>query len=142
MDMQAMLALSTEATPIYNPSAGIYAADFIVPPSANGEYLYIIWDLRKSFPAQLCHAEALFDVCCDCAPCEELCSFYTFTNPITNESASLVLFPEGLCGSPEATEQNILPGETYSFCLPNVKDNYIVSSGNPIIYMESCDCPS
>ena len=140
-DMQTMLALSTEATPIYSPIANIYAADFIVPSDIFGEYLYIIWDLRESYESTLCYAENIFDVCCDCAPCEEECSYYFFENPITNDDNAVVLLPLGLCGSPEATEQIILPGESYNFCLPNVKDNYIISSGNPIIYMQDCVCP-
>ncbi len=140
-DMQTMLALSTEATPIYSPIANIYAADFIVPSDIFGEYLYIIWDLRESYESTLCYAENIFDVCCDCAPCEEECSYYFFENPKTNDDNAVVLLPLGLCGSPEATEQIILPGESYNFCLPNVKDNYIISSGNPIIYMQDCVCP-
>jgi hypothetical protein len=141
VDMQAMLALSTVAAPIYNPLTDVYAADFSVPPNVLGEYLYAIWDLRESYPATLCYAENIFDVCCDCAPCEEACSYYVFENPITNVDDAKILLPLGLCGEPLALIQTILPGETYSFCLPNVKDNYIISSGNPVIYMQSCDCP-
>jgi len=140
IDMQALLAVSTTATPITTPMSGVYAADFIVPPSANGQYLYIIWDLRQSYGAQLCYGETLEEVCCECVPCEEECSQYVFINPETQETNAEVIFPSGSCYVPEGFTQIIEPGEAFSFCLPNIKDNYIITQGNPVVYMESCFC--
>ena len=140
IDMQALLAASTIATPITTPLAGVYAADFIVPPSASGQYLYIIWDLRQSYSTQLCYGESKDSVCCDCIPCEEECSQYVFTNPSTATENAVIFLPFGTCFVPEGIIQVIEPNESFSFCLPNVKDNYIIDQGNPIIYMESCYC--
>jgi hypothetical protein len=141
IDMQALLAVSTIATPITTPLPSVYAADFIVPPSASGQYLYIIWDLRQSYNAQLCYGETIEEVCCECIPCEEECSRYMFTNPSTATENAVIFLPFGTCFVPEGIIQVIEPNESFSFCLPNVKDNYIIDQGNPIIYMESCECP-
>jgi hypothetical protein len=140
IDMQALLAASTIATPITTPLAGVYAADFIVPPSVSGQYLYIIWDLRQSYSTQLCYGETIEEVCCECIPCEEECSRYMFINPSTATENAVIFLPFGTCFIPEGIIQVIEPNESFSFCLPNVKDNYIIDQGNPIIYMESCYC--
>ena len=65
IDIQALLMVSTTATPNAG-SAPLYYADFIVPASSNGEYLYLIWDLRDAIPAELCFGENLNDSCCNC----------------------------------------------------------------------------
>jgi hypothetical protein len=140
IDMQALLAASTIATPITTPLAGVYAADFIVPPSASGQYLYIIWDLRQQYGAQLCYGETIEEVCCECIPCTEECSSYMFLNPVEAIGNATVEFPLGTCFSPETFTQVIEPGESFSFCLQNIKDNYIIMDGNPVVYMESCYC--
>lgn len=140
IDMQTLLSISSVAAPITTPLPSVYAADFIVPPSSSGQYLYIIWDLRESFSAQLCQGESLNEVCCECVPCEEECSRYVFINPITQEANAVILFPFGTCFVPEGLVQIIEPGKSFSFCLPNVKDNYIIDQGNPVVYMDSCYC--
>ena len=140
IDMQALLAASTIATPITTPLAGVYAADFTVPPSASGQYLYIIWDLRQQYGAQLCYGETIEEVCCECIPCTEECSSYMFLNPVEAIGNATVEFPLGTCFSPETFTQVIEPGESFSFCLQNIKDNYIIMDGNPVVYMESCYC--
>ena len=140
-DMQAMMAASTPATPILNPATGIYEASFTVPSDLLGEYMYIIWDLRTSYEVDMCYDLTAEDACCDCAPCEGLCSYWTFTNPATETETATVLFPLGICDDPTGIELNILPGETFSYCLPVDKNNYIVTAGEPVIYMDSCTCP-
>jgi hypothetical protein len=140
IDMQALLAASTIASPITTPLPNVYAADFIVPPSASGQYLYIIWDLRQQYGVQLCYGETIEDVCCNCIPCLEECSQYIFLNPEGATQNAVVEFPLGSCFSPETFTQTILPGESFSFCLPNDKNNYIILEGNPVAYMESCYC--
>jgi hypothetical protein len=65
--IQSMLLSATTAT----PNAGVapfYYADFIVPPSLDGEYLYLIWDLRDAIPTELCFSSVDFDPCCSCIP--------------------------------------------------------------------------
>jgi hypothetical protein len=140
IDMQALLAASTVATPITTPLPNTYAADFIVPVSGLGQYLYIIWDLRQQYGVQLCYGETIEAVCCECVPCLEECSQYVFLNPDENKDNAEIEFPLGSCYSPETFTQIIAPGESFSFCLPNIKDNYIILEGDPIIYMESCYC--
>ena len=65
IDMNALLAASTVATPNAG-STPLYYADFTVPLSSNGEYLYLIWDLRDAIPIELCFGETLNDSCCNC----------------------------------------------------------------------------
>ena len=65
IDIQSLLMVSTVATPNAG-SAPLYYADFTVPASSNGEYLYLIWDLRDAIPTELCFGENLNDSCCNC----------------------------------------------------------------------------
>ena len=65
VDINTLLVSSTVATPNVG-SAPIYYADFTVPPSIDGEYIYLIWDLRNAIPAELCYGASLNDSCCDC----------------------------------------------------------------------------
>lgn len=67
IDIQSLLAASTTATPNLG-STPLFYADFIVPPSANGEFLYLIWDLRDAIPAELCFGTTRIDSCCNCVP--------------------------------------------------------------------------
>jgi len=65
-DIQAMLTASTQATP-NSGSSPLYYADFTVPASSNGEYLYLIWDLRDANPVELCYSDTSSnDACCNC----------------------------------------------------------------------------
>ena len=63
-DINTLLGLATTATP--NLGSGSYNyADFTVPTLQN--YLYLIWDFRKSVSVTLCYSDVdLFDVCCNC----------------------------------------------------------------------------
>lgn len=63
LDIQSMLSYATTATPNLG-SAPLYYADFVVPASINGEYLYLIWDLRDAILTELCYNEKA--KCCDC----------------------------------------------------------------------------
>jgi hypothetical protein len=67
-DIQALLAASTIATP-NSGSSPLFYADFIVPASSNGNYLYLIWDLRDANPVDLCYSDIdANDACCNCTP--------------------------------------------------------------------------
>jgi hypothetical protein len=140
VDMQALLAISNTATPISNPIIGIYNASFTVPPSVDGQYIYAIWDLRSSTEVQLCTSDNLEAVCCECDPCTEPCSSYVFTNPSTETDDAIILLPSGTCFEPTAIVVTLPPGDSVTYCLPNVGKNYFVSEGNPVIYIESCFC--
>jgi len=67
IDIQALLAASSTATP-NSGSTPLFYADFVVPASTNGDYLYLIWDLRDAILAELCFAANVIDACCDCTP--------------------------------------------------------------------------
>ena len=140
IDMQTLLSVSSDATPIVNPITGIYYADFTVPPSIDGKYLYIIWDLRKVTEVQMCYGATLDDVCCDCEPCTELCSYYVFSNPASAMVDAVIEYPLGTCFDPTVFTQTILPGKSFGFCLPNDINKYTVLEGNPTVYMDSCFC--
>jgi hypothetical protein len=140
-DIQAMLSFSSIATPIVNPSTGIYNATFTVPPTVDGQYLYAIWDLRSSIGVQLCYdPESLEAVCCECEPCLAECNSYVFLNPETATEDAIIEFPLGLCDLPETYTETLAPNASISLCIPNDKENYTILQGNPIIYMESCEC--
>jgi hypothetical protein len=65
VDINALLVASTVATP-NSGSAPLYYADFTVPESSDGQFLYLIWDLRDAIPAELCFGENINDSCCEC----------------------------------------------------------------------------
>lgn len=140
-DMQTLLSLASTATPILTPATGVYNATFTVPPTINGQYLYAIWDLRSSIPVQLCYDElSLEAVCCECEPCVSECLSYTFINPETATENAIIEFPLGLCGSPETYTETLEPNSSVTLCIPNDKNAYTVTQGNPIIYMQNCSC--
>jgi hypothetical protein len=140
VDMQALLAISNTATPIVSPITGIYNASFTVPPSVDGQYIYAIWDLRSATEVQLCTSDNIESVCCECEPCTELCSYYIFTNPSTETGDAIIEFPLGSCYAPTTFTVTLPPGDSAGYCLPNDKNNYIVTQGNPVSYIDSCFC--
>jgi hypothetical protein len=77
----ALLAASTEVSPIVG-TAPTYSGSFIMP--TNGQYLYLIWDYRKSLPLELCYSTVgVAGSCCFCtqpAPPETLCYSNTSVN--------------------------------------------------------------
>lgn len=64
-NIQAMVLASTVATPNAG-AAPFYYADFVVPSSLSGEYLYLIWDLRDAVLTELCFSTTNLDACCSC----------------------------------------------------------------------------
>lgn len=67
LDIQALLLASTVATP-NSGSSPLFYADFTVPASSNGDYLYLIWDLRDAILTELCYSNTAIGACCDCTP--------------------------------------------------------------------------
>lgn len=63
--IQTLISGSTLATPI-SGAAPTYYADFTVPASSGGSYLYLIWDLRSAIATELCFGSTTSDSCCDC----------------------------------------------------------------------------
>ena len=65
VDIQTMLSEASTASPIESILTSYYA-EFTVPSTTLGEYLYLIWDLRNPIEAELCY-NAFANDCCDCA---------------------------------------------------------------------------
>ncbi len=65
-DISILLAASIQATPINTTDApNLYSAEFGLP--ANGNKLYLIYDLRNAVGQELCYSAAsIFDACCNC----------------------------------------------------------------------------
>ena len=65
-DINILLAASVQATPINTSGApNLYSAQFGLP--ANGNKLYLVYDLRNSIGQELCYSSTgFFDACCNC----------------------------------------------------------------------------
>ena len=98
VDMNALLLASTTATPNAG-SAPLYYADFVVPESTDGEYLYLIWDLRDFVLIELCYTgEAVGYECCDCITGNyyiNASSFETATNVFIDSDSGYITAPNG-----------------------------------------------
>lgn len=137
VDINALLSASTFATPI-NGSGNTYYADFIVPPSIDGEYLYLIWDLRKSIPVTLCyHVDDINEVCCNCPECAAPeCKTFIITAQGVD---SVVEFDTGSCGETGPYQVSVLNGDSATVCVNN-DAVFSVVSGNPIVQLTACNC--
>jgi len=141
-NIASLLAASSVATPITG-SPNIYQTNFIVPPSINGNYLYLIWDLRNSGISNLCYApspattEQLQALCCDCGPCTEACISLEIVN-LDRSNPADVHFPMGLCGESTPVTITFGPGESGNICVNN--QEYYVTSGNVTITLNACGC--
>lgn len=72
-DIQSLIDLSLSISPV--GSGNYYYGQFTVP--STGQYLYLIWDYRKSLPIDLCYSTIdNNNACCDCEipePPQSLC---------------------------------------------------------------------
>lgn len=61
----SLLNASTVATPVLNPSTGVYTASFTY--NSGSDYLYIIHDYRNIYSTDLCYSNvSAEDACCEC----------------------------------------------------------------------------
>ena len=144
VDITTLLGAASIATPI-SGSSPLFYADFIVPPSLNGEYLYLIWDLRTPYFTELCYSPAdvegaVNDICCSCAPCDTPCISLLIDNPIVHDHDAVVTFKYGLCGSEEPLDITLKPGEIQQVCINNGEDAYAILEGYPSITVIACGC--
>lgn len=66
-DINDILNISTEITPVLNPSTGVYSVQFTYSNPLAYQYVYLIWDYRNSTEVDLCYSEiSATDVCCNC----------------------------------------------------------------------------
>jgi hypothetical protein len=143
-EITALLNDSINATPITGGPTQ-YQSSFIVPPNIDGNYLYLVWDLRTSGVSNLCFAEkaevemdGLKPLCCDCAPCSENCIAINITNNSRTEEAN-IYFPSGLCGESKPVTITLASGEiSGTLCINN--DVYYVTSGDVNVNFEECGC--
>lgn len=139
VEMNAMVAASSLATPILGGGT-VYHADFIVP--SFGEYLYLIWDFRKSNPQLLCYSDVdELNSCCDCGPCEDDC--YEITVDSGNSPCAIYI-PNGLCGTTQGAPYVLYMAANTSdkVCIyrPLGVLGYEIISGNPVIEIGGCGC--
>ena len=65
VNVLSLLNASTVATPVLNPSTGVYTASFTY--SSGSDYLYIIHDYRNIYTTDLCYSNvSAEEACCDC----------------------------------------------------------------------------
>lgn len=137
VDMNALLGVSTIATPIFGTSPINYA-DFTVPTT--GTYLYLIWDYRTTVPNGLCYGTSSDEVCCNCETCElGACITVTISNPSEQFNAA-VTFNGGSCDNPIPMSVELDPAETVTMCVINTVPLYTVVLGNPIVSTALCQC--
>jgi len=131
VDIETLLAASSIATPNAG-SSPLFYADFTVPASSNGNYLYLIWDLRSAILTELCFSETNVQSCCECtlddyylnASFEDATSIFTdsdmtifaangfySSNGIVRELVDGLLLPAQIC-DPCAVEVNLCFGST------------------------------
>jgi hypothetical protein len=138
IEIALLLGSSSIATPIFGGDRNTYYANFNVPAMQNGDYLYLIWDLRESTPIDLCYdTVSRQDVCCDCDEClDGECRTITIKN--TQAGIAELLFPEGLCGAGIPYNLTLDPDDSITIC---IEDQVIqVLQGNVIVSISSCQC--
>jgi hypothetical protein len=138
--MTALLAASNLASPVVTASPTTYYADFTVPASTPGDFLYLIWDYRTASVTYLCYSdtETAQDACCACTPCEDpSCFRVTITGVADN---STVYFPQGLCGfgGIPFTVDIKVTDPPVDYCITN--QQYQILSGEVDIERSDCGC--
>lgn len=138
-----LINVSNIASPIGN-SGDIYYADFTVPSSGAGEYLYLIWDLRNSTSTQLCYsdpattADPVADSCCNCNPCDSSCITLLLINDEKYETSEIV-FHDGECGNTKEYTVDLYPNQMKYICINN-SSNYEVTIGSITVITYACGC--
>jgi hypothetical protein len=141
-DILNLLLASSVASPITG-GGNLFEAQFAVPSSTFGEYLYLIWDLRQTGIFGLCYTddgseESLTSLCCDCLICQDECFEIEITNLSATETAGIYL-PGGLCGSGVPVSLTLDPEEVVkNLCIVNAE--YYVAFGDVDIEFIKCNC--
>ena len=133
--INALIAASNLGTPIVS-TGDVNQVTFNAGTS--DDYLYLIWDFRASVASELCYSDiSLEDVCCDCGPCVDPCSYYEFQN--TGETSGQVQY--NTCGgSPVLVTIPI--GESANLCGSNLTPPTVLSGDITITVIQECGCPS
>ena len=141
IDATLLLSLANTATPILGGGTYNYA-EFNV--GSSDSFLYLIWDLRKSTPVELCYdAEDIAGVCCACNSCQDpnypTCSTsiaYAFTEMVIGYYTCAY----GPVPSTTYTETTIASGNNYTFCWSSWFTPRIVSGEGTITLTAACGC--
>jgi len=90
VDITTLLSLANNITPITNPSLNEYKGVYNV--TSLNSFLYLIWDLRKTFEVELCYSESnCADACTDCytpPPCN--CGSWLVVNTNDHEWSNIL----------------------------------------------------
>lgn len=140
-DILTLLSLSSIASPI-SSVGNVDSAQFIMPDTSFGDYLYLIYDLRKSSVSRLCYSEeggefVVNEVCCQCESCVEACIKIVVSNNSSIDEAQILL-TQGFCGKSEEVIVTIEPSESVAICINNAP--YFVISGDVSIIGNACGC--
>jgi len=144
MDINDLIANSTYISPVLvNPN--LFSGNFVVPPVVNGDYLYLIWDLRNKNVSMLCSTPIgnegdLKALCCDCVNCSpeiSSCVTWSIQNQSLTNSAS-VYFPSGDCDNNTPFTLTLDPGETTDICAANTGELFQVQSGDIKAVLVNC----
>jgi hypothetical protein len=139
VDISSLLSLST-VSPVILTGPTVFQTQFSTPPTVDGDYLYLIWDLRNSEISNLCFdkaPESFQSLCCDCVPCTAECISYVFTNNSITETADIYL-PSGLCADPRELTITLAPSEVVNLCIVNAP--YSIVLGDVSIDFVECGC--
>ena len=143
LEINDLLSASVNAVPITGGPTQ-YETSFVVPPNIDGNYLYLVWDLRKSGISTLCFdtknqvdITGLQPLCCECFPCNEACIKIEFSNNSLIYDAE-IYFPQGLCGDPIPTTITLRPDERGDLCVQNAE--FYVTSGDASVTIVECGC--
>ena len=137
-DINTLLSLSTDITPINTTSApATYSAQFTMP-STTDEYLYLIWDYRQSTPIELCYStEDTLDACCGCdGGCTEGCWNWMYAD---SGSGSTLSYDS--CGSGTPTEVIVPASQVVFMCAVIYTVPTIVSGTGDLTLDQACGCP-
>ena len=86
-DISSLINAMASITGVNNPSTGVsQATESSASIPIGNQYLYLVWDLRDYFNADLCYSAAsLTDACCDCT---EDCDTFTATKQHSSSAAA------------------------------------------------------
>lgn len=140
-DITTLLSLANTATPLLGGGAYNYA-NFNV--GAADDFLYLIWDLRRSTPVELCYdAKFIESVCCTCNPCQDpnypTCST-SIAYAFTEMTFGYYTCAFGPVPSTTYTETTISAGSNYTFCWSSWFTPRIVSGEGTIELTQECGC--
>lgn len=136
-DINTLLSLSTDITPINDTSApNTYSAQFTMPSNGD-EYLYLIWDYRQSTPIELCYStETTLDACCGCSGgCLDPCWNWMYTDSGSGSTLSY-----SLCGG-GTTEVEVAASQVYFMCATINTTPTIISGTGELTLDQECGCP-